>query len=146
MTDREILFRGRRLGGGEWVYGFPVYDWADCSLKKQGKCQCSHSGELIVFIAWIDELHEYGEVEVDPATIGQYTGLRDKNGVRIFEGDRCRVTRPCILAYGKITFANGCFWFEDDGPGGLLRLCDIKPNGFEIEVTDNIHDNPELME
>lgn len=76
----------------------------------------------------------------DDIDFERWTGLTDRNGKRIFEGDRCRVTRTAILAYGVITFANGCFWFKDDGPGGLLRLCDVKTNGFEIEVIGTIHD------
>ena len=82
--------------------------------------------------------------EVIPETVGQFTGLPDRKGKKIFVGDRCRVSRPCVLAYGKITFQNGCFWFVDDGPGGMLRLCDVKMNGFDVEVIGNIHDTLEL--
>ena len=117
---REILFRGKCKESGKWITGFLV------SHK--------HIGD------WVTAY------PVDPKTVGQFTGLTDKNGKKIFEGDRCRVSRPCVLAYGKITFQNGCFWFVDDGPGGMLRLCDVKTNGFEIEVIGNIHDNPKLLE
>ena len=117
---REILFRGKRSDDNEWVFG-----------------DLEHNGNHIP--KYVDGY------TVAPSTVGQFTGLTDKNGKKIFEGDRCRVSRPCVLAYGKIAFQNGCFWFVDDGPGGMLRLCDVKMNGFEIEVIGNIHDNPELL-
>ncbi len=125
---REILFRGKRLDNGEWVFGDLLhngidYETAICNRENQTKYVTG----------------------VDPETVGQFTGLTDKNGKQIFEGDECRVSRPCVLAYGKITFQNGCFWFADDGEGGMLRLCDAKINGFKIEVIGNVTDNPELL-
>lgn len=91
---REILFKAKRLSDGEWVEGYPVYDRADCTLKRQGKCQCAHDGSLITFFGWIDNLHEYDEVEVDPSTVCQYTNIdtREECGEhfeshKIFTGD-----------------------------------------------------------
>lgn len=142
---REILFRGqtRKKGqkvwvdgtpvDGEWVYGGVLQGVGDFSVIYGGKNQNDYGEDLQKWCVYTD-------------TLGQFTGLTDKKGKRIFEGDICRVSRPCVLAYGKITFQNGCFWFVDDGPGGMLRLCDVKTNGFEIEVIGNIHDNPELLE
>ena len=124
---REILFRGKPIGGGEFIYGHYT----------------EHKGVAQI---WIGSDNGQWNYLVSPETVGQFTGLTDKNGKKIFEGDRCRVSRPCVLAYGKIAFQNGCFGFVDDGPGGMLRLCDVKMNGFEIEVIGNIHDNPELLE
>ena len=138
---REILFRGKRCDNGEWVQGF--YVRADHHWHKNG----IHKDWIALGASanggWF-ALHNKYSVKAE--TVGQFTGLTDKKGKKIFEGDRCRVSRPCVLAYGKITFQNGCFWFVDDGPGGMLRLCDVKMNGFEIEVIGNIHDNPELLE
>ena len=135
---REILFRGqtRRKGEKVWMDGSPVdSNWVE------GYGVCMGKGDFSVIYAG-DHVEKF---PVYTDTVGQYTGLTDKKGKKIFEGDICRVTRPCVLAYGKIIFQNGCFWFVDDGPGGMLRLCDIKMNGFEIEVIGNIHDNPELL-
>lgn len=132
---REILFRGRR-DNGEWVYGYPLYDMADCSLQKQGQCQCSHGGELIAFFAWIDDLHEYGEVEVDPSTVGQYIRRTDKDGTKIFEGDIVDV----FFYHGK---KDAWRVVVDD----IRRIPDIM-RGSSVEyvkVVGNIRDNPELL-
>ena len=135
---REILFRGKWKNNGKWVEGFPVQ-------TEEGNFYIANTAEELGCGICIQELEEYGNYEVIPETVGQYTGLTDKNGKKIFEGDMCRVTRPCVLAYGQITFRNGCFWFVDDSEGGMLRLCDVKIDGFQIEVIGNIHDNPEKV-
>ena len=132
---REILFRGKENPSGKWVEGF--YNHIPC-----GRFLCDEH-----LIQTIDTDGRIGQLfTVYDSTVGQFTGLTDKNGKKIFEDDICRVSRPCVIAYGHIEFANGCFWFVDHGPGGMLRLCDVRMNGFTIEVIGNIHDNPELLE
>lgn len=120
---REILFRGKMEDGGEWMYGDLV----------AGKfiCVCDET---------IDENPRIGFIDVVNKTIGQYTGIDDVNGTKIFEGD---------IVHGNVDWSS-CGMFEEDvveiqfaeTVGGYQWLCfDLDT----IEVVGNIHDNPELI-
>ena len=101
---REILFRGKRKDNGEWVEG-------DFVNLKDGK-------RLIP--------HIYGYGEIIPASIGQFTGLTDKNGKKIFEGDTITwETTDGDKVFNKILFEDGCFVCETNGEYELLKdmLC-----------------------
>lgn len=81
---REILFRAKRIDNGEWVYGQYAY-----LLNAR-----TEDGEPIKHM--IVDGTPFGQT-VDPSTIGQYTGLTDKNGKKIFEGDICKGKTCSIL-------------------------------------------------
>lgn len=132
---REILFRAKRKDNGEWVEGgFSQYDCPDPfgaavempSIIKYGE-PCS--------LFWF---------EVDPETVGQYTGLKDKNGKKIFEGDIVNAERTYNKENytGSIVFWNGCFAVQDAKTRNVpaVDLFDV------FEVIGNIHDNQELLE
>jgi hypothetical protein len=123
---REILFRGKRVSDGEWVYG--NYGFNDTVTAE--------NHYIFQNKAW--------EFFVDPATVGQYTGLTDKNGKRIFEGDILQNEEGCLFGASYrfcVEFYPGRFYGES---GGLLT---ITPGEMYLcEVIGNVHDNPELME
>ena len=124
---REILFRGK-IGRCEWIYG--------CFVKKRGIVNIFKNGILY---------------EVAPETVGQFTGLTDKNGVKIFEGD--------ILKIGENLKGDVIFIDENSQDYGdeihAAFHCKIHKHNKTIpidsyllnncKVIGNIHDNPELL-
>jgi uncharacterized phage protein (TIGR01671 family) len=132
---REILCRGKRKDSGRWIIGYYVKatqgtnpDWIIKTAKGQG-------GWLMPML----------RVSVDPETVGQYTGMKDKNGKRIFEGDilKCKMYKGIYEDY-RVS------WDEESAAWQSLNkdksnwICASIWN--EQEVVGNIHDNPELME
>ena len=130
---REIKFRGKRLDNGEWVYG----DYH----RRAGGVHC--------IIAM--EPDEQGKVcyvvnQVDPKTVGQYTGLLDKNGKEIYEVDIVSMSyasfETTVVIKFSIEYRRGLFACVGDEGVYALRDC----NGVaDIEVIGNIHDSPELL-
>ncbi|MBR6873054.1 MAG: hypothetical protein IKN17_06070 [Ruminococcus sp.] len=129
---REILFRGKREDNGEWVYGYYV------KLPDAAGSVCF----MHVPAGNPDERNTAHYVALE--TVGQYTGLTDKNGMKIFEGD--------IVSYGrtlhKVVFCNinGCAFFGIAMPerGEIWRF-DASTPCDRMKVIGNIHDNPELI-
>lgn len=143
---REIKFRGKRIDNGEWVNGY---------LANSG-----HQINPRIEFWWIAQnRYDYGTIfderscddtfiwhRVDPETVGQYTGLEDKNGVEIYEGDLI-----------KTDYASGIFVVAFDERYTCVSLFEAKQlsNNYitlsnrlqeEYEVIGNIYDNPELLE
>ena len=133
---REIIFRGKRIDNGEWVYG--------------GILQTDNWSEISVVTDYYGSMYEPPSCEVDsyeviPETVGQYTGLTDKNGTKIFEGDIVKglfvfgeISSVVIFKYGSF----GIEWNIDE-----IKVLDpfLGLRNIECEVIGNIHDNPELL-
>ena len=126
---REITFRGKRVDNGEWVYGYPI---------------------IVSYKAWIKDINDtttnprilardfadFRCVEVEKETVGQYTGLDDKNGVKLFEGDilECKFSSERFVVEFDAKTAQ--FTTKSNWLWSILDRC---------EVIGNIHDNLELM-
>lgn len=126
---REILFRAKLLFVETWGYGSYVTDsFDDCP-------------EIISNNDGIN-------YEVDAETLGQYTGLTDKNGRKIFEGDICKVatfTCECEDDYlCEVCFECGSFVFRERS-GFDIPFLDIYDFNTDVEIIGNIYDNPELI-
>ena len=135
MAIREVIFRGKRTDSGEWVYGY--YTKARYFLNKK---------EMhIIFEPDVEAFPHCeftGYEEVLPETVGQYTGLTDKNGKRIFEGDIVSLVKHDGLIY-KVVYVP-CRYELVNSKGVNCFVLDIYKSE-NIEVIGNIHDNPELL-
>ena len=132
---REILFRGKDIAGN-WHYGVPLVFTED--------------------YVCITAPHTYNKA-VSPETIGQYTGLTDKNGKKIFEGDIVKITDSIVdfettayIAFGNPNCQYNWGWQlvplqKKPFAVEILHWVEMEETGAFIEVIGNIHDNPELL-
>jgi uncharacterized phage protein (TIGR01671 family) len=135
MREDIGLFRGKRVADGEWVEG---------NLWLYGE-----DAKIFDFYEPFDDLDWY---QVDPATIGEYTGLKDKNGVRMWEGSIVTGMFRFGLPFNAVvSFQEGAFglmWYGRDKAGkkvswfeAFTSICNV-----EYEVIGDVADNPELLE
>ena len=146
---RKILFRGKRSDNGEWAEGFYV-----CLFeKKSGFYQANHyifDGNIkLGEERYVGHGNYYQDViickkKIDEKTLGQFTGMTDKNGKNIFEGDIIRDnTGECYI----VEFRDGCFMFSCNDGGEIyydimLPISKNKQTTYKYgEVIGNIHDN-----
>ena len=138
---REILFHGKRADNGTWEYGYLFCIWER------------------TYLCWGTANDVPNMKEVIPETVGQYTGLTDKNGKKIFEGDIVKTHYANAQKSDfieQVVFHNGkfCAYFSNqlckqwvnlyDGTEHLPQDKSVYMDS--VEVIGNIHDNPELME
>ena len=126
ITMRKILFRGKRTDNGEWVQGYPCrYGWIG---KEKDYIIPDYASALYT-------------AEIDPETVGQYTGLTDMNGRKIFEGDT--VWNSYDEDYGKVEWDNDMAKFIITFPTFTVDFANVY--GEELEIVGNVYDNPELL-
>ena len=127
---RKILFRGKREKDGKWIYGLYSDDYV---YDTDFACIMPLRSETN-YLSWA----------VVRETVGQYTGLEDKNGKKIFEGDILKFTDADGRdVYLNVVFEDGAFLMEEDG----VINSDLIPSYdcLGVEVIGNMHDNPELL-
>jgi len=149
--NREILFRGKNKC--EWVYGgfHKHLNTTPCVFStEEERVRFFDENEKYVIIN--DILTDWNMPtkidfkEIRKETLGQYTGLKDKNGKKIFEGDIVRAKDSFFYndGYYKIVYTKGGFMAEDKNESEEVTFGkDVSLDDFE--VVGNIHDNPELL-
>lgn len=148
---RTIKFRGKRLHDGKWVYGYVL---GHDTLPYMAIVTMNNTDKSVI---------NKTTTSVDPDTIGQFTGLHDKNGKEIYEGDILLWTRKnvhIIEGRPRQDFLDKCIiYYDNDKCGfrfrckldcgscvGILDFRDDRAKESYIEVIGNIHDNPKLLE
>ena len=129
---REILFRGKRTDNGEWWCGSLLYD-----EENDQAFIAKHFEDKAAYLC-----------AVAPDTVGQYTGLTDKNGKKIFEGDICQIKgisyldeTPFVIKWNNEF--SGWFWVNLDFSAATDTI--TAEIAETCKIIGNIHDNPELL-
>ena len=134
---REIKFRAKRLDNNEFVIGYYL--------------PMAEGYRHFIYLP-LEYLNEHSRIEINPKTLGQYTGLLDKNGKEICKGDIVRVNddRDGDRTY-EVIFEKGCYWGNCiytpriTTPQKTL-LCDLDFFVYQSqEIIGNIYENPELI-
>lgn len=123
---REIKFRGKRLTDGKWIYG----DF----FHNRGKSFITTDGIVC------NSLASPSDYEVDPDTVGQFTGLCDREGNEIYEGDIVR--NESAVFCGVVQYRDATFIISLGEMNGALLIC---LQTGSLEIIGNIHDNPEIL-
>lgn len=130
---REILFRGKWTANNKWIEGYYTKRAGFFNVKDYRNCIYSPACDYLGY-------------EVDPETVCQYTGLTDRNGRKIFEGDIFQAyDGECLQKYAVIWNGDSLEWTADC-VGDLVGMLSLAEFGAEeIDVIGNIFDDPELL-
>lgn len=131
---REIKFRGKSIYSDKWCYGsLSIYE-----------DECDIAG----YDVFGEGIYDWRDETVDPDTVGQYTGLKDKNGKEIYEGDivkDIKTDKVGYIAFLRKEMGYVIVWQESDTRLGHRNRGGGYDIDFTLEIIGNIHDNPELL-
>lgn len=129
---REILFRGKSVDIYGWIYGYYVYQYGS---------------NMIYLPNGVDRECGFDYYYIKPETVGQWTGLLDKNGKKIFEGDIVDCWSEGVNAQGTVQQRRDGLWiiYPAWQKHIMWGLCPDEYCHTTVEVIGNIYDNPELL-
>lgn len=135
--NREVLFRGKRKDNGKWVYGDLIHRqiWASA---------------LTIIRESDDGFDNYEEYEVIPETVGEYTGLQDSKGNKIFESD---ILQQEFNVFKKkfngeisvVKYKQGWYYSETLPKNGAVTVFNSITAFDNMKIIGNVYDNPELL-
>ena len=146
---RDILFRGKRTDNGKWIEGYYIHlHKTTYCLTTDNDADPSNDIHQIVF----EQMTDWGLpnkhllADVDPSTVGQYTGMTDKNGKKIFEGDIITIPNTKKMGLpGIVKWSKYDARFEISRNGyNPLTLWELESSRI-YEVLGNVYDTPELL-
>ena len=147
----ELLFHGKRVDNGEWIEGYYYESKISGCFILSPKIKAREKDGVVIN-------DSFEVAKVIPETVGQYTGLTDKNGKKILDGDIISAItldtgneQRAVVCFGNFIDENNGdeyigFFIEFDGIKTTITQLAMEECKNRIEVIGNIHDNPELLE
>lgn len=159
METTELEFRGKRIDNGEWIYGSLINNLF-CKIKDNAPCCYIFDSNLFKGDCWEDFAEVIDDLEVDPKSVGQYTGIRDSTDKRIYVGNIVRWEEEpeaiFVVKFGKYCTEQTEDEVAENWHCGFY-LSPIEPNqenwgltssefeDYHFEIIGNVFENQELL-